>query len=65
MADKPRGRPKGTRNRERLTVRLPPDTVAAVKRSAKRQKKSQADVINDALRPALIAQGFLKETRTR
>jgi uncharacterized protein (DUF1778 family) len=64
MADKPRGRPKGTKNRERLTVRLPPETVAAVKRAAKKEKKSQADVINEALRPALIAKGFIKEKIT-
>ena len=58
----PRGRPpKGKQNRERLTLRLPPDTIAAVKRAAKRQKKSQADVINDAVRPVLIAEGFIKE----
>ena len=40
---------------------MPPDTIAAVKRAAKRQKKSQADVINDAVRPVLIAEGFIKE----
>lgn len=57
-----RGRPlKGTENRERLTVRLPPETIKGVKRAAKRKKISQADYIDAAVRPALIKDGLLKE----
>lgn len=58
----PRGRPpKQKLNRGRITLRLPVDTIAGVKRAAEHQEKSQADIINDAVRPILIAQGFIKE----
>ena len=46
-------------------MRLPIDTIAGIKRAAERQKKSQADYVNDVVRPALIAEGVIKETRTR
>jgi len=58
----PRGKPpKGKETRGRLTVRLPPDLIAGLKRAAKRRKMSQADYLIGAVRPALIAEGFLKE----
>jgi hypothetical protein len=58
----PRGRPlKGEEVRGRLTLRLPPDLIAGVKRAAKRRKMSQADYIDAVVRPALIAEGFIKE----
>jgi hypothetical protein len=57
----PRGRPpKGDQNRERLTLRLPPDLIAGIKRAAKRQKKSQADFVDAAVRAVLIAEGILR-----
>jgi hypothetical protein len=46
-------------------MRLPIDTINGIKRAAKRQKKSQADYVNDVVRPALIAEGFIRETRAR
>lgn len=56
-----RGRPpKGKENRGRLTVRLPVDTIKGIKRAAKRKKISQADYIDAAVRPALIADGIIK-----
>jgi hypothetical protein len=42
-------------------LRLPVETIAAVKRAAKRQKKSQADFIDGAVRLALGAAGILKK----
>ena len=65
-AGKPtRGRPpKQKGNRGRMTVRLPVDTIAGIKRAARRQEKSQADVIDDAVRLILIAEGFIKENQT-
>jgi hypothetical protein len=57
-----RGRPlKGEQRRGRLTLRLPPDLINAVKRAAKRQKKSQTDYLDDAVLPLLVAEGILKE----
>jgi hypothetical protein len=56
---------KGRHAKKRLTLRLPVDTIAGVKRAAKRQKKSQADVIDDAVRPVLIAQEFIKKPSKR
>jgi predicted HicB family RNase H-like nuclease len=64
MTGKPKGRPpKQKLNRGRLTVRLPVDTIAGVKRAAKRQKISQADFIDQCVRPVLIADGIIKEPR--
>jgi hypothetical protein len=61
-AGKPKGRPpKQSENRGRITLRLPVDAIAGVKKAAKRQRTSQADYINDAVRPVLIAQGIIKE----
>ena len=62
-AGKPtRGRPpKQKGNRGRITLRLPVDTIADIKWVARREKKSQADVIVDAVHLILIAQGFIKE----
>jgi hypothetical protein len=59
----PKGRPpKGKENHGRLTLRLPVDTINGVKRAAERQKKSQADYIDAAVRPVLIADGIIKGT---
>jgi uncharacterized protein (DUF1778 family) len=61
-AGKPKGRPpKQSEKRGRITLRLPVDTIAGVKKAAKRQRTSQADYINAAVRPVLIAQGIIKE----
>jgi hypothetical protein len=66
-AGKPtRGRPpKQNENRGRLTVRLPIDLIAGIKRAAKRRMVGQADYVVEAVRPLLIAEGFIKEPRTR
>lgn len=53
--------PKGKENRGRLTLRLPMDTIRGVKRAAKRKGLSQADYIDAAVRPALIADRIIKE----
>jgi hypothetical protein len=56
----PRGRPlKGEEVRGRLTLRLPRDLIAGIKRAAKRQRLSQADFVDGTIRPILIAQGFI------
>jgi hypothetical protein len=59
-----RGRPpKGKENRGRITLPLPVETIKGVRRAAKRRGQSQPDYIDDAVRPRLIADKIIKETR--
>jgi hypothetical protein len=42
---------------------MPVDTINGVKRAAERQRISQADYIDAAVRPALIAAGIIKQEK--